>query len=285
MSVPLIYAAADGEVLIALSGPLLAAVARWAAAAGIELPRWMADEDWATWNQRLREGAVPDSHLAEIVTAIQGVATRTPRAQLFEDALAAGGTIVPVNTAADILSFPQLEERAYWESIVLPNGDRARAPGSFVKIDGEPLPTPAPAPRVGEHTDEILREGARSSAANRVVPEGRPPALPLEGLKVADFSWVGVGPIAGKYLADHGATVVRVESPTRPDSLRAAPPATDGVPGVNRSQFYGGFNTSKLSLMLDFASPEGFALAKRLIGCGCRDRVVPAWRDGAARAR
>jgi len=278
VSVPLIYAAADGEVLIALSGPLLAAVARWAAAAGIELPRWMADEDWATWNQRLREGAVPDSRLAEIVTAIQEVAARTPRAQLFEDALAAGITIVPVNTAANILSFPHLEERAYWESIVLPNGEQARVPGSFVKIDGEPLPTPSPAPSVGAHTAEILGEEARTPAAGLVVPEGGPPALPLEGLKVADFSWVGVGPITGKYLADHGATVVRVESPTRLDTLRGAPPATDGVPGVNRSQFYGGFNTSKLSLMLDFASPEGFELAKRLIGWA--DVVIESFRPG-----
>ena len=38
------------------------------------------------------------------------------------------------------------------------------------------------------------------------------PALPLADLKVLDFSWVGVGPITTKYLADHGATVVRVGS-------------------------------------------------------------------------
>ena len=29
---------------------------------------------------------------------------------------------------------------------------------------------------------------------------------PFEGLRVADFAWVGVGPLVSKYLADHGAT-------------------------------------------------------------------------------
>ncbi len=49
-----------------------------------------------------------------------------------------------------------------------------------------------------------------------------PDQLPFEGLKVADFSWVGVGPITAKYLADHGATVVRLETEGRPDILRTA---------------------------------------------------------------
>ena len=35
----------------------------------------------------------------------------------------------------------------------------------------------------------------------------------LEGLHVLDFSWVGVGPITTKYLADNGADVIRVEPP------------------------------------------------------------------------
>src|SRR5919197_441586 len=46
----------------------------------------------------------------------------------------------------------------------------------------------------------------------------------FEGIKVADFAWVGVGPITTKYLADHGATVIRIESHTRPDVLRLAGP-------------------------------------------------------------
>ena len=89
--------------------------------------------------------------------------------------------------------------------------------------------------------------------------------LPFESLKVADFSWVAVGPITSKYLGDHGATVVRVETEGRPDILRVAGPFKDGVPGPNRSHFYGDFNSSKVGLSLDLKNPAGLDIACRLI--------------------
>jgi crotonobetainyl-CoA:carnitine CoA-transferase CaiB-like acyl-CoA transferase len=89
--------------------------------------------------------------------------------------------------------------------------------------------------------------------------------LPFDGIKVADFSWIAVGPITAKYLADHGAMVVRVETGSPPDRLRAAGPFKDGVPGTNRSQFFGDFNTSKLSLSLNLKNPAAVAVARRLI--------------------
>src|SRR5690606_37142685 len=86
----------------------------------------------------------------------------------------------------------------------------------------------------------------------------------FEGLKVFDMSWVGVGPITAKYLADHGATVVRVDSSVHPDVLRLAPPFKDGVPGINRSQFYADYNSSKYGLGLNLAHPKGQQLALEL---------------------
>jgi len=73
--------------------------------------------------------------------------------------------------------------------------------------------------------------------------------LPFEGLKVADFSWVAVGPITSKYLGDHGTTVVRMETEGHPDILRVAGPFKDRVPGPNRSHFYRDFNSSKVGLL------------------------------------
>ncbi len=92
-----------------------------------------------------------------------------------------------------------------------------------------------------------------------------PDQLPFEGLKVADFSWVGVGPITAKYLADHGATVVRVESLSRPDIIRAIGPFKDNVPGPDRSHFFGDLNASKLGITLDLKNPAGVAVAHRLL--------------------
>jgi crotonobetainyl-CoA:carnitine CoA-transferase CaiB-like acyl-CoA transferase len=86
----------------------------------------------------------------------------------------------------------------------------------------------------------------------------------FDGLKVLDFGWIGVGPITARYLGDHGATVIRVESLARFDGLRMAPPNKDAKPGLNRSQFFANFNAGKMSLGLNMAHPDARAIAKRL---------------------
>jgi len=103
--------------------------------------------------------------------------------------------------------------------------------------------------------------------------------LPLEGLKVADFSWVGVGPISGKYLADHGANVIRIESSTRADNLRTAGPYKDDEAGWNRSHFYGEFNTSKRSLALDLKHERAAEVTDRLLEWA--DVILESFTPGA----
>jgi benzylsuccinate CoA-transferase BbsF subunit len=87
----------------------------------------------------------------------------------------------------------------------------------------------------------------------------------LTGLRVIDFTWVGVGPLLTKYLADFGAEVIRIESRTHPDSLRYAPPFVEGKPGVERSGHFLNLNTSKLHVTLNLNHPQGQELACRLI--------------------
>ena len=84
-------------------------------------------------------------------------------------------------------------------------------------------------------------------------------------MKVADFSWIGVGPITAKALADHGATVVRIESDDPPDRLRLVGPFKDDIPGIDRCQFFASFNTSKLSLQLDLKHESGNEIARKLL--------------------
>ena len=105
--------------------------------------------------------------------------------------------------------------------------------------------------------------------------------LPFEGVKVADFSWVVVGPNTARYLADHGATVVRVETAAPLDILRTAGPFKDGVPGPDRTQFYAEFNASKLGLSLDLKTTEGLAIARRLLSWAdvCLESFTPGTVD------
>ncbi len=93
---------------------------------------------------------------------------------------------------------------------------------------------------------------------------------PLEGLRVADFSWFGAGPIAGNTLACFGAEVVRVESLAKIDSLRVGHPFAmnaDGAfkSGYNVSGYFNNFNAGKLSLQLNMNTEKGQEIGYRLI--------------------
>ena len=102
--------------------------------------------------------------------------------------------------------------------------------------------------------------------------------LPLTGIRVADFSWVGAGPFLTKPLADHGADVVKVESRTRVDPIRSMAPMRDGVTGTDRSGYFANRNTSKRSICLDLKHPRGRELALQLIGVS--DVVVNNFSPG-----
>ena len=92
------------------------------------------------------------------------------------------------------------------------------------------------------------------------------PTGSLEGIKVADFTWVWTGPLTTKGLADFAATVVKVESRKVLDVERTMPPYKDDIPGLNRTISFNSLNTSKLSVTLNLALPRGVELAKRLVG-------------------
>ena len=89
----------------------------------------------------------------------------------------------------------------------------------------------------------------------------------LEGLKVLEFGGYAAGPHIGKMLANFGATVVHVESTSRPDGFRLQyPPYKDGQPGVNAGACFAYFNDSKLGVTLNLKNPQGLALARQLAG-------------------
>ncbi|MCW5848375.1 MAG: CoA transferase, partial [Anaerolineae bacterium] len=69
---------------------------------------------------------------------------------------------------------------------------------------------------------------------------------PLTSLKVLDFTALLPGPFATMMLADLGAAVVRIESPTRPDMVRFLPPFDGDV-----SVWHAVLNRNKRSLALD----------------------------------
>ncbi|MFC1918327.1 CaiB/BaiF CoA transferase family protein [Chloroflexota bacterium] len=100
----------------------------------------------------------------------------------------------------------------------------------------------------------------------------------LKGVKVAAFTWLTTGPTLTKYLADHGATVVKVESHTRPELLRTAPPFKDGKPGIDRSGYFNLFNINQRSVGINLQHPSGIEVAKKLVAWA--NIVVENFRSG-----
>lgn len=78
----------------------------------------------------------------------------------------------------------------------------------------------------------------------------------LQDLKICDLMWVIAGPAATRMLADYGATVVRIESPTRMDTARTAGPYHGNKPEAESSAVWNNYNAGKLGITLDLSIPK-----------------------------
>jgi crotonobetainyl-CoA:carnitine CoA-transferase CaiB-like acyl-CoA transferase len=114
---------------------------------------------------------------------------------------------------------------------------------------------------------EVLTPGA-PFRTRRNGPGGRSDR-PLSGCLVLDLSWVWSGPGAGAAMADLGATVVKVESRTRPDNTRLRRGLPQGrvaedAPQTEISPYFHGMNRGKRSITLNVKEPGGRALLEAL---------------------
>lgn len=87
----------------------------------------------------------------------------------------------------------------------------------------------------------------------------------LDGVKVASFCWAATGPLAFRYLGQFGATVVKIESHSRPDVVRISAPYKDGVVGIDNSTWFANLNNSAYSVSLNLRKPRGKDIAWKLI--------------------
>ena len=108
-------------------------------------------------------------------------------------------------------------------------------------------------------------------------------ALPLAGLKVADFSWFAAGPACTQTMAVYGADVVRVESESHIDALRTLQPIPAGKSGYNVSGWFNNYNANKRSITIDLNTEKGRDLGRRLVSwadvfiSNITPRVIERW--------
>src|ERR1700754_2668827 len=97
-------------------------------------------------------------------------------------------------------------------------------------------------------------------------------SLPLEGVRVIDFSRVLAGPHCAKHLLDLGAEVIKVEPP-RGDLTRQAFPRSGDISG-----YYAQQNAGKRNISIDLNVAGGRDIALKL--CDTADIVVENFRPG-----
>jgi crotonobetainyl-CoA:carnitine CoA-transferase CaiB-like acyl-CoA transferase len=247
---PGVWACKDGFV----AAPLLAgALPLLAHAVGDRL----GDYDWRRLAADvLRDRIDPDFVRSATALLAEFLAARTKR-ELFELAFTDDYRLGPLQTTRDLLDDPHLGARSFWRDV----GGRVH-PGPAWRSSAHDSSMPDPAPDLGSSPPAFRRERA---AYRPLAPESGSGREAFAGLKVADFSWVAVGPTIGRALADHGATVVRVESSKRLDVARTLAPWKGDRKGVDDSGWYAHHNASKLGLTLNLRTEEGLATARRLI--------------------
>lgn len=100
--------------------------------------------------------------------------------------------------------------------------------------------------------------------------------LPLDGIRIIDFTQVMMGPSATQMLADFGADVIKIENPRGGDLSRTAFGATDEA-GLNNPVFCS-LNRNKRSLALDLRDEANKEIVYELIRD--TDVVVSNFRAG-----
>ncbi|MXY45037.1 MAG: CoA transferase [Dehalococcoidia bacterium] len=155
-----------------------------------------------------------------------------------------------VATARDLLESPQLKHRRFFVEMEHPVAARVTMPGAPFRMSRTPLVTRR-APLLGEHDNSPLPSRSERMGRGDGHKEGR---LPLEGLRVVDFTHIWAGPYCTRILADLGAEVIKVESPRRGDGGRGK--------GVGR---YHAYSRNKLAIAMDLRTEEGQRHIRKLI--------------------
>ncbi|NKC00739.1 MAG: hypothetical protein GKR90_19900 [Pseudomonadales bacterium] len=280
LKMELVYPTADGWIVALPTSSVLVGCLDWMIEDGVAEAS-LRDIDWQNYDLNIRELDNEPINLYQAQDLLASFLRLHTKQELFEFGLKNGVTLAPINTLAELLSLDHIQTRDYWRDLSVRdsnnNNKTINTPGLWAKPTVSQLSVRHSAPTLGQHNEEIRAELKRP--AEDKEPVGDDDVLPFTGLKVTDFAWVGVGPISSKFLADHGASVVRLESELRPDVLRANGPYKDNIEGWNRSQFFGDFNTSKQSLALDLKQPEAIEIAKQLISQS--DVMIESFAPGA----
>jgi crotonobetainyl-CoA:carnitine CoA-transferase CaiB-like acyl-CoA transferase len=142
-----------------------------------------------------------------------------------------------------------------------------RHAGPLLEFSATPGTVAGPAPRTGQHTEEVVAEALTASASGGPkLGSEKPLAHPLAGIRVLDLGLGVAGPFTGRALADLGADVIKVNA------------LYDKY--WNGTHMGLGVNRGKRSISLNLKNPDGRQVLEKLLQGS--DVFTLNWRPGAA---
>jgi crotonobetainyl-CoA:carnitine CoA-transferase CaiB-like acyl-CoA transferase len=200
--------------------------------------------DWTTF----APNTATDEELKEIEEAVGTYFAQSTMQELYDIACETNLMLAPANSPREIYQSAQLAARDFFGEV---DGVQ-RFPhqiGVIRSVDGNAAPA----------RPVFVREKAPWG------PISHKHGLPWDGVNILEFGSGAAGPIATRYFVEHGATVLRIESKSRPDFLRVYALGPDNPHGLEGAPMYDGLNVGKRNLTLNLKHPDAVALAKRLV--------------------
>ena len=237
-------------------------------------PDWLDafDDDWL-------EFSVTADKVAAFQQGFAGWVHGLAKDTASDAAQRLGVPLVPVNGAADLHHSPQYRHRGFFRPVLHPVLGEASYPTVPYVFSASPARITSAAPALGQDTaavmDDLDKPRPRLTVKSaQLKPPRDPRGGPLQGVRVVELTKVWAGPYAGKLLALLGAEVIKVETASMPEEMRAY-----GGTDINHAPYFLSINPEILSVDLDVKSAQGMARLRELIARS--DIVINNLRPGA----
>ena len=254
-----IWKCRDGYVSFGLRGgvarvPSLKLITKLLEDEGLATPAF-TERDWTKFNPN----ETSDEEMRALEEPLLEFFSRRTMSELYEIACETNLMLASANSPREIYASAQLASREMFRKLEGVDGFPVRF-GIARSADGQVEPIEArrlaPALQVEASAPDWPARPATPAAGSGGA---------WAGTNVLEFGSGAAGPIATRYFAEHGATVVKVESKSRPDFLRVYALGPGNRHGLEGSALFDGLNTGKLSVTLDLKDPGGLEVARKLI--------------------
>ncbi|MHB8439715.1 MAG: CaiB/BaiF CoA-transferase family protein [Acidimicrobiales bacterium] len=258
-----IWPCADGFVSFGLRGGKarvanMQTITRLVLEDAIDAPA-LAGRDWTAYDHN----RLSAEELDAIAAPVAQYFSRHTMSELYTIACETNLMLAPANSPKQLVGSEQLAARSFFTRY----GGIEPFPRSFVVTtspDGvveRPGPRSEPAVAAPNWPARPRRRALSSSSSSRGGASGGA----WQGTKLLEFGTGAAGPIAVRYFAEHGATVIRIESRSRPDFLRTYGNQPGNPCGLEGSDMFDSVNVGKRGVTLNLKHPEGVAICRRLI--------------------